>query len=348
MKYWDLFVGDARALLPRIAPDSVHCVVTSPPYWQLRDYGWDGQLGLEATPDEYVAALVALFEGVRRVLRPDGTVWLNLGDTYIVGRNGGGIGASSITSHRNHQAARRVQEKLGQAHRSAAGLKPKDLVGIPWRVALALQAAGWWLRADIIWHKPTPLPESVRDRPTKAHEYLFLLSKSETYHYDAQAVMEPVSGGAHLRGRGVHPKASAASRVRPSAPRVRSNDSFSAAVKDRVEMRNRRSVWTVAQEPVSEGHFATFPRELVRPCILAGCPSGGLVLDPFAGRCTTGAVALEEGRRFVGIEGSEDYAAMGRRVLVEVLARRGLATPADAEAAAVPTQLGMLMDGAGP
>lgn len=342
MKLWDVLEGEALEVLARMPAESVHCAVTSPPYWQLRDYGVEGQLGLEATPEAFVRRLVAILREVRRVLRFDGTLWLNLGDTYIGGRNGG-IGASALTSHRNHNATRAAQEALGGTkHRHAPGLKAKDLVGIPWLVAFALRADGWWLRADIVWDKPSPLPESVRDRPTKSHEYVFLLSKSETYYYDQDAVREPVSGGAHSRGRGVHPKARAADRVRPSAPKARANSSFAGAVNELVETRNLRSVWRVAQEPVKEAHFATFPRGLVRPCILAGCPSGGLVLDPFAGRCTTGMVALAEGRRFVGVELNPEYAQMGRRALVSVLEARGLATPADAEAAARPTQLGMV------
>lgn len=305
---WTLHVGDVRTELQRLEEDSVHTVVTSPPYWQLRDYGAEGQIGLEETPEAFVASLVAVFREVRRVLRPDGTLWLNLGDTYIGGRTGG-IGTSSTVTSRNHKAAIAAANASGRRHRIVPGLKPKDLVGIPWRVALALQADGWWLRSEVIWHKPCAMPESVRDRPTRDHEHIFLLSRSERYYYDAAAVKEPVSGGAHARGKGTHPKSLGAGAG------VRANESWSAAVTDLVEERNRRTVWTVPQEPVTDAHFATFPRALVRPCVLAGCPAGGVVLDPFAGRCTTGAVAIELGRHFEGIEINPEYAVMGREVL---------------------------------
>ena len=216
---------------------SVHCCVTSPPYWGLRDYGVDGQIGLEATVEEYVAKLVDVFRAVRRVLRDDGTLWLNLGDTYMGGRNGGMGEKSQITSSRNHDAARAAWKASGgRTHRRNPGLKPKDLVGVPWRVALALQADGWWLRSDIIWHKPNAMPESARDRPTLVHEYVFLLSKSARYHYDADAIREPVSGGAHPRGGGVNPKAA------QNNPGSKQNSSFSSAVRGLVETRNKSSV----------------------------------------------------------------------------------------------------------
>ncbi len=282
MRRLRLLVGDVREQLAELADGSAQTVVTSPPYWGLRDYGADGQIGLEPTPEEYVAALVDVFDAVARVLRPDGTLWLNLGDTYIGGRNGG-IGSSSITSQRNQKAARAAWLATpGRAHRSAPGLKPKDLVGIPWRVAFALQAAGWYLRSDIIWAKPSPMPESVRDRPTRAHEYLFLLTQSPRYYFDAAAIAEPSSWD---RGSGT---------------------------------RNKRSVWRVPQTPFAGAHFATFPPSLVEPCILAGAPPDGVVLDPFAGSGTALRVALELGRRAVGIEINPEYAAMARERCREV------------------------------
>lgn len=320
---WSVLEGDVREVLRSLEAESVACCVTSPPYWQLRDYGVEGQIGLEATPEEYVAVMVDVFREVRRVLRADGTLWLNLGDTYLGGRCGG-RGEIGVTSGRNHDAARAVREAMGgSAHKTAPGLKPKQLVGIPWRVALALQADGWWLRSECIWHKPSPQPESVNDRPTRDHEHVFMLSKSAHYYYDADAVKEPTTGGAKPRGRGVNPKARAA------GPRCRANASFSAAVSGLVEERHKRTVWRVPQEPISDAHFATFPRGLVRTPILAGAPRGAAVLDPFAGRCTTGDVALDLGRHFIGIELNPEYAAMGREVLWRAQERAGQISPTD-------------------
>ena len=370
----DMRLGDCLDVLPTLEAGSVHCCVTSPPYWGLRDYGtatWkggdtecdhvdleyyaegktedepeiplpadrskavhyrgtckrcgatqtDSQLGLEATPEEYVAKMVEVFRAVRRVLRDDGTLWLNLGDCYNSSPSNHGLTASCESSDRRGNGEKRRA-------RNIAGLKPKDLVGFPWRVAFALQEDGWWLRSDIIWHKPSPMPEAVKDRPTRAHEYLFLLSKSRKYYYDADAISEPVTGGAHPRGHGVNPKAksspkdqargergekTAASLGRSPGWRSRQNPSFSASVNDLVMRRNKRSVWTVAQEPFKESHFATFPTKLVSPCILAGCPKGGLVLDPFAGAGTTGLVADRLERNAVLIELNPEYCDMAKR-----------------------------------
>ncbi len=286
---------------------SVHCCVTSPPYWGLRDYGVDGQIGLEATVEEYVAKLVDVFRAVRRVLRDDGTLWLNLGDTYMGGRNGGMGEKSQITSSRNHDAARAAWKASGgRTHRRNPGLKPKDLVGVPWRVALALQVDGWWLRSEIIWHKPTAMPEAVKDRPTRAHEQVFLLSKSRKYYYDADAIKVPASKNSHPRGDGVTPKSG------KGGPRVKNNPSFGAAIRGVVEMRNKRSVWTIPQEPFSEAHFSTYPTKLVEPCVLAGCPAGGVVLDPFGGAGTTAIVAERLGRDSVLIDLNPDYCRMAR------------------------------------
>lgn len=274
--------GDCRKTLLELEDESVHCCVTSPPYWGLRDYGADEQIGLEEKFKDYIEIIVDVFRGVHRVLRKDGTLWLNMGDGYIGGRSGG-IGSSELLgSQRNHRAARAAWEAVGgRATKSVRGLKAKDLIGMPWRLAFALQENGWWLRADIVWHKPSPMPESVRDRPTRAHEYIFLLSKSKRYHYDAAAIKEPVTGNAHPRG-------------------------------DLVEHRNKRSVWTVAQEPFADSHFATFPTELIKPCILAGCPDCGTVLDPFGGAGTTGLVADRLGRNAILLEANPKYCAMAR------------------------------------
>ena len=301
-----LVQADARHLPLR--DESVQCVVTSPPYWGLRDYGTLGQLGLEPTPEEYVANMVEVFREVRRVLRPGGTLWLNLGDSYAASRSGP-IGASTLMGDKHHaqHESRKAKEAAGRPNSrwrfDPWGLKPKDLVGIPWRVAFALQMDGWYLRSDIIWHKPNPMPESVGDRPTKAHEYLFLLTKSERYFYDADAIKEPVSGTAHARGSGVHPKSA------PAGSGVRANESFSAAVRELVDERNKRDVWTVASRPYSGAHFATFPEALVEPCIKAGSRPGDVVLDPFNGSGTTGRVALRLGRSYVGTDISREYLA---------------------------------------
>lgn len=315
-----ILVGDALERLREMPDESVHCVVTSPPYWSLRDYGVEGQLGLEATPDEYVARLVEVFAEVRRVLRSDGTCWVNLGDTYIGGRTGG-VGASSITSQRNHKAAQAACG-VGKRHRDAPGLRPKDLVGIPWRVAFALQADGWRLRSDVIWHKPNPMPESVRDRPSRSHEYMFLLTKSGHYFYDADAIRTPLAEKTYT----AHGTSTKRSKGTDALGRVAAHN-FARDVPDRRPRvnedgdpvgANRRSVWrldeveasdvwTIPQEPYPHSHFATFPKGLVTPCVLAGCPVGGIVLDPYAGSGTTLEVAVELGRRGRGIEINADY-----------------------------------------
>ena len=283
--------GDALEKLKELPDESVQCCVTSPPYWGLRDYGVEGQIGLEPTFDEFLARLVAVFNEVRRVLRKDGVAWINMGDSY-----------SSVPGKR------KISDKIGEKQSSNQGssrvasvgvdfLKPKDLIGQPWRLAFALQAEGWYLRSDIIWHKPNPMPESVDDRPTKAHEYIFLLTKSPKYFYDAEAIMESCSESTHARvsqnvaaqigsaranagGKtngnmkavvrgGVNPKAAA------NAEGSRQNESFSSAICLPVSKRNKRSVWTVPTASFSDAHFATFPPDLIRPCILAGTSGGG-------------------------------------------------------------------------
>lgn len=282
--------GSCLDILPTLEAGSVHTCITSPPYFGLRKYGDGPEIGAEPTPDEFVAALVAVFREVRRVLRDDGTLWLNLGDTYFSPTKGSG-GSNPATSPK--QAWKGSQNGQGfDPIRISAGdlpIKSKDLVGIPWRVAFALQADGWYLRQDIIWHKPNPMPESVRDRCTKAHEYIFLLSKGPRYHFDAEAIKEPaVRAGCAPSGN----KSVDASR----------HDANLDVGKPVAEFRNKRSVWTVATQPYSGAHFATFPSKLIEPCILAGAPVGGLVLDPFAGAGTTWLAAHDLGRRFVGCE----------------------------------------------
>lgn len=312
-------VGDCRDLLRQLPDESIDCVVTSPPYWGLRDYGVAGQLGLEETPEQFVEAMVGVFREVRRALRTDGTLWLNLGDSYA-GARGGGQGKNSAFVSRT-ACINGVRERGWDR----GGGKPKDLVGIPWRVAFALQADGWWLRSDIIWAKPNPMPESVTDRPTRAHEYLFLLTRSEHYFYDAAAIQEPVTGGAHPRGHGVNPKAGknedAGDRTRSGFNhrwKVKQNASFSASATGLVDQRNKRSVWTIATEPTPDAHFATFPRKLVEPCILAGCPAGGVVLDPFGGSGTVGRVAEDLGRRWLLFDLNPAYAEIAKRKTAQV------------------------------
>lgn len=301
--------GDALEQLYTLPDESVQCCCTSPPYWGLRDYGVAGQIGLETTLEEFIEKLVAVFAQVRRVLKKDGTCWVNMGDCYISNP------AADFGDPKYPKGRDRIANQPSRARHG--GLKPKDLVGQPWMLAFALRADGWYLRSDIIWHKPNPMPESVTDRPTKAHEYLFLLTKSLRYYYDAEAIKEPVTGNAHPRGDGVNPKSRGYktpgknSRVNVShcgaAPQSRQNESYSAAVVGLVDTRNKRDVWTVATEPYAEAHFATFPPSLIRPCILAGSRPGDMVLDPFGGSGTTGAVSLELGRRATLIELNPDY-----------------------------------------
>jgi DNA modification methylase len=304
-----ILIGDCLTRMRELPDQSVHTCVTSPPYFGLRDYGMAGQIGLEDTPDAFVARLVDVFREVRRVLRDDGTLWLNLGDSY----------AATTLQNNNTPNANRAGHSDASSRAIAAGLsgrkvKPglpsKNLLGIPWRVAFALQADGWYLRQDIIWHKPNPMPESVRDRCTKAHEYLFMLSKGPRYYYDADAVKEPAvstdarkftdNGMDKQRGHG------------------RRHAGFNGRYADKIaadgvpDTRNRRSVWTVATKPFKGAHFATFPPDLIEPCILAGAPVGGTVLDPFGGSGTTAGVALKHGRHAILCELNPAYAAMMR------------------------------------
>lgn len=310
--------GDCRDLMRAMIADGVRVqtIVTSPPYWGLRDYGVDGQIGLEPTLREFIRTLVEVFDLARELLSDDGIAWVNMGDGYIASR--------------------------------PDGIKPKDLTGQPWRLAFALQDAGWYLRQDIVWHKPNPMPESVRDRCTKAHEYLFLLSKSERYYYDFDAMQEPVSGGAHARreaqglkrpgfghGYDAEPKARYKSpdgwathsgshgsfhrdgrekgrKLSPAGSGVKNNTSMDAALSDMRSTRNRRSVWTIPTQAFDGAHFATFPEALVEPCVLAGSRPGDVVFDPFFGSGTTGQVAQRLGRRFVGCELNPDYEPLQR------------------------------------
>jgi DNA modification methylase len=355
-----ILLGDVREQLKTLADESVHCVVTSPPYFGLRDYGMPSQIGLEATPSAFVETMVEVFREVRRVLREDGTLWLNLGDSYAGswGAQSRGNSASEASSRLEGSSMLEARQigayPLGQTHvgsvKRTPGLKPKDLIGIPWRVAFALQDDGWYLRQDIIWSKPNPMPESVTDRCTKAHEYLFLLSKSGRYYFDGNAIAEPLGassvsrlaqnvdaqagsarvpgktngamkavGGRRAAGNKTH-KGQAAyeagdERMRTKAGLVSfaNRERAKVAEGDIEGTRNRRSVWTVATQPFKEAHFATFPPALIEPCILAGSPKGGTVLDPFGGAGTTGLVADRLQRNAILIELNPDYAAIAER-----------------------------------
>jgi DNA modification methylase len=311
---WRIIQGDARKL--DLPDGSINMCVTSPPYWGLRDYGHEGQLGLESTPEQYVANMVAIFREVKRVLRDDGTLWLNIGDSYA---GGGGFAPNAPTNQAraagdkeawgkfNPAGMDRMSSRIGTGKLAiAAGLKHKDLVGIPWMLAFALRADGWYLRQDIIWHKPNPMPESVTDRCTKAHEYLFLLSKSERYYYDSAAMQEQAT----------QPDRKRMDRIGGNkyVEDVKHGD---GSVFTGANTRNRRSVWTVNTRPYRGAHFATFPPALIEPCILAGCPKGGTVLDPFGGSGTTAEVALKNGRNVVLNELNPEYVKLAKARIAE-------------------------------
>ena len=294
--------GDCIAQMKTLDANSIQTCVTSPPYFGLRDYGHDGQIGLEPTPEDFVAAMVAVFREVRRVLRDDGTLWLNLGDTYAANRGGTAPPAQTVAGGINGKGGQK--ERRGQADGynptrdcTRYGLKHKDLIGIPWRVAFALQADGWYLRQDIIWHKPNPMPESVRDRCTKSHEYIFLLSKSPKYYYDNEAIKEP----AHTTDNSNRDRDATKLNNCPGRTKM------GGLKTNHYTTKNKRSVWTVATKPYKGAHFATFPSTLIEPCILAGSRPGDIVLDPFGGSGTTGAVAIQHGRSATLIELNPDY-----------------------------------------
>ena len=288
--------ADATEGLRSICDGAIDCCVTSPPYFGLRDYGVDGQIGLEDTPHEYVSRLVEVFREVRRVLKDDGTLWLNIGDSYA----GSGRGWNVKPSIQSKASTMR-----GSKPSVPRGCKPKDLIGIPWMLAFALREDGWYLRQEIVWHKPNPMPESVTDRCTKSHESIFLLSKSPKYRFDAEAIKE--NAVSDLTRADV-PRGAFGGKRHANADRKHISESFRAVR----EKRNKRDVWTVPVKPFRGAHFATFPPELIRPCILAGCHEGGTVLDPFGGSGTTAVVAAETGRRYVLIELNPEYAEMAR------------------------------------
>jgi len=292
--------ADARQIPLR--DGCVQCVVTSPPYYGLRDYGTPGQIGLEASPAAYVAELVAVFRHVRRILTDDGIAWLNLGDSYgsgTIGRNDAGrnfTGGGGNTLGSGNPGQQGIQ-------RRPHDVKPKDLIGIPWRVAFALQADGWYLRSDVIWHKPNPMPESITDRPTKAHEYVFLLAKSERYYYDAAAIAEPATG---------QPSTTRPYVIPNERPGSNANLGGSLHLIGPRKQRNKRSVWTITSEPYVGAHFAVMPEALITLCILAGSRMGDRVFDPFLGSGTVGAVAERLGRKWVGLDLNPAYHALAK------------------------------------
>jgi DNA modification methylase len=371
----EIFVGDVRRVLQFIPDESVHCVVTSPPYWGLRDYGVEGQLGLERTLGEHLDNLVELFRDVRRVMRNDGLLWLNYGDSYATTPNGRSAADQKAAGTDDRTFRDKLFSTIGPIYDAEGGgggfrgpnkgntggtphgrvvaggtLKPKDLIGTPWRLAFALQADGWWLRDCVIWHKPNPMPSSVKSRCTFSYEYVFMLAKSEKYFFDHTAIMEPIAetskkryaqktinqqqGGpkqdAYEAGQTGQPTKSRrpneivqslAKQHKQDALGKRSYTGFNempfVEASETATMRAKRNVWTIPTQPVKEAHFATFPERLVEPCILAGCPVGGTVLDPFGGSGTTGLVAKRLGRNAILIELNTEYAAMARQRIDE-------------------------------
>lgn len=353
----EILQGDCLEVLKTLPDESVNCCVTSPPYWGLRDYGCAGQLGLEKTPELYVAKMVEVFREVRRVLRGDGTLWLNLGDSYA----GSGCGWSNnpeskqyTNRHWSEDEKTKEFSKSKRIERGTGNCKPKDLVGVPWLTAFALRTDGWYLRSDIIWSKPNPMPESVTDRPTKAHEYIFLMSKSARYYYDQGAIREPLRDASIARLIQDVEAQEGSSRVpgktngnmkavRFGGTKYGDDDSEYSRTKSGKEWTpkqagsggindnrsgyfdkdtgeplcgvtaNKKTVWEVTTQGYSEAHFATFPPKLIEPCIKAGCPEGGTVLDPFSGAGTTGLVSSRFNRNYIGIELNKDYVEMSRK-----------------------------------
>lgn len=305
MNNYNLLCGDVIPTLRTLPSSSVQCVVTSPPYYGLRNYGVDGQIGLEETPETYVEKLVSVFREVHKVLCDDGTVWINLGDSYV-GYKGANYGVRPETSNLQKNSKILTAHNLGTPHMNN-GMKNKDLIGVPWMVAFALRTDGWYLRQDIIWHKPNPMPESVKDRCTKAHEYVFLLSKSPKYYFDSKSIKEPVSDATIKRSKYRW------QRTQNGGGSPESMNGYDYSNQDFGEMsvdlagRNKRSVWSIPTKSYKGAHFATFPEKLVEPCILAGSKENDTVLDPFCGSGTTGVVALRYGRKFIGIDLNPEY-----------------------------------------
>lgn len=333
-----IYQGDALEILKTLPDGIINTCVTSPPYYGLRDYGVNGQIGLEETPEEYIERLVEVFREVKRVLRDDGTLWVNIGDTYC--STAPGTMGDNLHIKEALEATKRARKTMRP--KLPEGMKPKDLMGIPWMLAVALRADGWYLRQDIIWVKPNPMPESVTDRCTKSHEYIFLLSKSRNYYFDAEAIKEPCVGfnndpvagsiGAFgppqtrrrkgnartFRGGGAYTRWKSFGNSIPAERESHGN------VSNETGLRNKRSVWNVATTGSKEAHFATFPPDLIKPCIIAGSPAGGIVLDPFMGSGTTGMVARQNGRHYIGIELNADYIEMAENRIFEATRQQSI------------------------
>lgn len=301
-----ILCGDALEMLRTLPDNSVHCCVTSPPYYALRDYGVDGQIGREDTPAQYVARLTDVFSEVRRVLRPSGTLWLNIADTYA---GKGNQGDSVDPKYPNGRTGQTVA-----INRRVEGCKAKDMIGIPWMLAFALRDSGWYLRSDIIWMKANPMPESCKDRPSRCYEHVFLLTKSRSYYYDAAAIAEPVAESTPMRMRRKFGKNKYSAGI-PGQAHQHLNDyrPNGYAEEDIPLLRNKRDVWQINSVPYKGAHFAAYPPKLVETCLLAGCPQDGIVLDPFLSSGTTAAVAKQMGRHYIGIELNPDYCELAKQ-----------------------------------
>ena len=313
-----LICGDAYKELKQLPSESIDCCITSPPYYKLRDYGVEGQIGLEKTVEEYIEKLTTVFHEVKRILKPEGTLWVNIADCYA----GSGKGAAKYPD--NAKNFLQVTNKGMLATPTVCTqpqdetIKPKDLMGIPWLLALALRKDGWFLRQDIIWEKPNCMPESVKDRCTRSHEYVFMLSKSKRYYYNAESIKEP-----SISGDGSNPRGSKGS-VNPQSG-IRKQDKIGKATytgfnerykkRPQLKVRNKRDVWHISTKPIKDAHFATFPEKLVEPCLLAGCPEGGTAIDPFCGSATVGVVAIKQDKSFIGIELNANYITISKRRL---------------------------------
>ena len=318
--------GNSLEVLKSLPDNSIDCCVTSPPYYALRDYGCDGQIGLEETPEKYIESLCDVFSEVRRVLTPEGTLWLNIGDSY----NGNKVGNTEVVKNKKVSESNDFHKKLW------GGAKPKDLIGIPWMLAFALRSQGWYLRQDIIWHKPNPMPESVTDRCTKSHEYIFLMSKSQKYYFDYEAIQEPCADQSRTnyacgnRTNGINKDRNDndfGERSKNWKPRTKNcqydgqkPNSFHLSRENgepdkEYYVRNKRDVWSVNVKPCSEAHFATYPFELIKPCILAGCPENGIALDPLMGSGTTAIVARSLNRNYLGVELNPEYIKIAHKRL---------------------------------
>ena len=303
-----IHTGDCLEVLKTLPDESVHCCVTSPPYYALRDYGMEEQIGREATPKEYISRLTEVFTEVRRVLRSDGTLWLNIADTYAGKGNQGDFVDPKNPKGRSGQAV--------ALNYKVEGCKPKDMIGIPWMLAFALRDSGWYLRNDIIWMKENPMPESCKDRCSRCYEHIFLLSKSRKYFFDAKAISEPIAPATAerlkrgMKGGNKYGKPVPGQPQTQTINRPRAHGEITDSMIN--PMRNKRDVWVVNTVPFKGGHYAAYPPKLVEPCLLAGCPEGGIVLDPFFGSGTTGMVAKQLNRHYIGIELNPEYAELAK------------------------------------